>query len=298
LVGDGVSQRITSPPTLLLSKERGENNLALFVSLLAREERFPPLAKGRVRVGSFMPHRFFVTPDSIQNGTVHFSNAQAHQLRDVLRMRANDEILVLDNAGNEYRVRLNQIARDKVQGEIVEQRAATGEPHTQIILYQALLKADKFEWVLQKGTEIGIAAFAPVVSERSVQEVGKNKFARWSQIVTEAAEQAGRGKIPPLYAHQPLPHALQAAKLHGGLALIPWEQETSVDLRTALETRNADVIHLFIGPEGGFSEQEVEIARKKQAQSVTLGPRILRAETAGLVTASAIFFARGDLSRT
>ncbi len=244
-----------------------------------------------------MRHRFFVSPDSISNTVVKFTSAQAHQLREVLRMRVGDKIVVLDNVGNEYRVVLNHVARDLAQGEMLEKRAATGEPRTEIILYQALLKGDKFEWVLQKGTEIGIAAFLPVASERSVQEVGKNKFARWTQIVTEAAEQAGRGKIPALYAHQPLTHALSSAKLHGGLSLMAWEQENARDLKSVLEASDANKIHLFIGPEGGFSEMEIEDARKKRAEIITLGSRILRAETAGLVAASAIFFARGDLSR-
>ncbi len=244
-----------------------------------------------------MPQRFFVSPNSIQNGVVQFTTAQAHQVRDVLRMRAGQEIVVLDNAGNEYRVVLQYVTRDDARGEIVEQRAATGEPRAQIILYQALLKADKFEWVLQKGTELGIAAFAPIVSTRSVQEVGKQKFARWTQIITEAAEQSGRGKIPPLYGHQVLSHALRVAPQHGGLVLIAWEQETNFDLQTALATSTADTIHLFIGPEGGFTQDEIADAREKHAQPITLGSRILRAETAGLVAASAIFFARGDLSR-
>lgn len=244
-----------------------------------------------------MPHRFFVSPESIQHGKVQFSATQAHQLRDVLRMRGGETVLVLDNTGKEYSVVLNALTREGVQGEITETRAAAGEPRTQIILHQALLKADKFEWVLQKGTELGIAAFAPVVSERSVQEVGKNKFARWTQIVTEAAEQAGRGKIPPLYAHQPLAHALQASKLKGALALVPWEQETARDLNAALGVSDARPIHLYVGPEGGFAEGEIADARKKGAEVITLGPRILRAETAGLVAASAILFARGDLSR-
>lgn len=244
-----------------------------------------------------MPHRFFVSPDSIQNGVVQFNIAQAHQLRDVLRMRAGEEIIVLDNAGNEYRVVLQHVMRDEARGDIVEKRAATGEPRTQIILYQALLKADKFEWVLQKGTELGIAAFSPLVSERSVQDVGKNKFTRWSHIVSEAAEQAGRGKIPPLYGHQLLSHALRVAPQYGGLVLIAWEQETNFDLQTALAKSDATTIHLFIGPEGGFTEKEITDAREKHVQPITLGNRILRAETAGLVAASAIFFARGDLNR-
>lgn len=242
-------------------------------------------------------HRFFVSPATIQNRAVRFTSAHAHQLRDVLRMRTGDTVIVLDNAGNEYQVVLSRITRDEVAGEIVEHRAAVGEPRTQVILYPALLKADKFEWVLQKGTELGIAAFAPVLSERSIQDVGAHKFTRWSQIVTEAAEQAGRGKIPPLYAPQSLGQALKTARLSGGLLLVPWESETTNALKTVLDASAQAAIHLFIGPEGGFTETEVQDARKQEANIITLGPRILRAETAGLVTASAIFYARGELNR-
>ncbi len=251
-----------------------------------------------IRFTSSTMHRFFVAPDSIRSGTVQLSAAQAHQLRDVLRMREGDSVLVLDNAGSEYRVLLRNITRESAEGEIVEQRAATGEPRTQIVLHQALLKADKFEWVLQKGTELGIAAFSPVVSERSVQEVGRAKWSRWAQIITEAAEQAGRGKIPPLYAHQPIMHALRASQLNRALVLVPWEEETANDLSHVLAGNAETAVHLYIGPEGGFSDKEMSEARdRKGAHIVTLGPRILRAETAGLVAASAILYARGDLSR-
>jgi 16S rRNA (uracil1498-N3)-methyltransferase len=242
-------------------------------------------------------HRFFVSPDSIQIGVIHFNTAHAHQLRDVLRMSANDTVIVLDNTGSEYRVVLQELTRASVAGKILDRRAAVGEPRTQIILHQALLKADKFEWVLQKGTELGIAAFSPIVSERSVQDAGKNKFARWTQIVTEAAEQAGRGKIPPLHVHQSLARALELAKLEGAVSLMPWEHEKTRDLKMALDAADTKLIHLFIGPEGGFAENEIVQARNQGAQVITLGPRILRAETAGLVAASAILYARGDLSR-
>ncbi len=244
-----------------------------------------------------MAHRFFVSPAAIQNNTVNFSTAQAHQLRDVLRMRAGENVIVLDNADNEFTVVLTQLTRDVVRGEIIERRAAAGEPRTRIVLHQALLKADKFEWVLQKGTELGIAAFAPIVSERSVQAVSQNKFARWSQIVAEAAEQSGRGKIPPLAPHQALAQALQVAQRAGGLILIPWELEAARNLKQTLAASDAPTIHLFIGPEGGFAENEIAPARADGAQTITLGPRILRAETAGLVAASAILYERGDLSR-
>lgn len=243
-----------------------------------------------------MTQRFFVSSDLIRERTVLFNNAQAHQIRDVLRMRPGQEVIVLDNAGSEYRAALKEITRARVRGEIVERRSARGEPKTKIVLYPALLKADKFEWVLQKGTEIGIVEFVPLVTTRAIADkVGKQKFARWTQIVTEAAEQAGRGKIPLLATLQSLADALASAQERGGMLLAPWEQESAQDLRRALSKSDAATIHLFIGPEGGFTEQEIEMAHARGAQSITLGPRILRAETAGLVAASAILYARGDL---
>lgn len=244
-----------------------------------------------------MTQRFFVLPSSIQAGSVTFDTARAHQIRDVLRMRQNQEIIVLDNAGSEYRVILKQVDRHGVRGKILEQRAPRGEPGTRVILYQSLLKTDKFEWVLQKGTEVGIAEFVPIVAARSVaNDVSKQKFARWSQIIVEAAEQSGRGKIPTLYSHQSFTESLTGARQLGGMLLIPWEQEQTRSLSAALAINPSETIHLFIGPEGGWTGAEIEQADAAGALSITLGSRILRAETAGLVAASAIFYARGDLN--
>jgi 16S rRNA (uracil1498-N3)-methyltransferase len=243
-------------------------------------------------------HRFFVPPQAVRQNEVHFSAAQAHQVRDVLRLRAGAEVLVLDNSGLAYRVSLNYLARNEIRGEVLETQSALGEPQTNIVLYQALLKVDKFEWVLQKGTELGVSTFVPIVTERSLRDVGKNKAARWSEIVREAAEQSGRGKLPVLASHQSLTNALASGEKQGGLLLVPWEQEKTNDLAKALGASDGSLVHLFIGPEGGFADHEIQSARATGAQIITLGPRILRAETAGLAACSAIFFARGDLARS
>lgn len=245
-----------------------------------------------------MPHRFFVESAQWQNNAIIFATAQAHQIRDVLRMRVGQEIVVLDNAGTQARVALSEISRAVVRGEILEMTPAQGEPRTHITLYQALVKADKMEWVLQKGTEVGVTAFVPIKTARAIADaVSKQKYARWTQIVTEAAEQAGRGKIPYIKALQTLDSALASAQTRAGARFILWENENAFDLKQALEGTKADTIHLFVGPEGGFTEQEISLAHDAGAQSMTLGPRILRAETAGIVAASAILFARDDLTR-
>jgi len=245
-------------------------------------------------------HRFFVPPSSLQNGELILTERLAHQVRDVLRLHPGEVIAALDNSGAEYRVELTTVTRREVRGRVLGKIAEqeSRERHTRIILYQSLLKADKFEWVLQKGTELGIATFVPIVTERTVAvAVSKTKRARWEQIIVEATEQAGGSKVPPLAAVQSFADALIDATARAGLALIPWEEERAHDLHTVLAAHpGASPISLFIGPEGGFTPSEIEQARARGVEPVTLGSRILRAETAGLVTASAIFFERGDLN--
>lgn len=245
-----------------------------------------------------MPHRFFVQTALAQNRALDFDDAHARQIREVLRMRVGDQVIVLDNAGLQARVALREINRAHVRGEILETMLAPAEPSARIILYQALLKTDKFEWVLQKGAELGIAAFIPLLTARVVvDKVSKQKYARWAQIVTEAAEQSGRGKLPRVETLQTFDAALAVARTRGGARWVLWEEENTMTLKQALAATDAETIQLFVGPEGGLTATEIETARGLGAPSVTLGPRILRAETAGLVAASAILFARGDLER-
>ncbi|MGB8648843.1 MAG: RsmE family RNA methyltransferase [Anaerolineae bacterium] len=239
-------------------------------------------------------HRFFVSPGALSEGELILREAQAHQVHGVLRLHPGEIIVALDNTGREYRVELVQVSRALVRGRIVETLTESREARTELTLYQGLLKADKFEWILQKGTELGVAAFVPLVTERVIaSDVSRNKRARWERILVEAAEQSGRTRIPRLADATLFAVALKQAQAGGGCALIPWEGERAADLRTALCPQGS--VHLFIGPEGGLSAGEIEQARSHAVQPITLGPRILRAETAGLVAASAILFARGEM---
>ncbi|MCB8967427.1 MAG: 16S rRNA (uracil(1498)-N(3))-methyltransferase [Ardenticatenaceae bacterium] len=238
-------------------------------------------------------HRFFVDPQFISDTAVSFPPEQAHQLRTVLRMNVGDAVVVLDNDGQAYDVTLTHIEKRQVLGEITARYAAGGEPGTHITLYMALLKRDNFEWVLQKGTEIGVTRFVPLLTARTVVAAKTNKQERWQRILTEAAEQCRRGRIPELTAPQPLS---TAAAAHGAdIALIPWEEATQITLAAALAAQPVRSVALFIGPEGGFAESEVENGRLQGLIPVTLGPRILRAETAAIVAATLTLQACGDL---
>jgi len=235
-------------------------------------------------------HRFFVDPQFISETDVSFPPEQAHQIRTVLRMTTGAGVVVLDNAGWEYDVTITAVSKNQVLGEITARRAAAGEPATYLTLYQAMLKRDNFEWVLQKGTEIGVSRFVPVVTARSVVTAVKpNKLERWQRILTEAAEQCRRGRIPELTAPLPLDAAIATCTAEA--MLMPWEETTNTTLGSALVGQPRSVA-LFIGPEGGFDAAEVD----ERVTAVTLGPRILRAETAAIVAVTLTLQTLGDLA--
>lgn len=243
-------------------------------------------------------HRFFLPENTFTRDAVVISGKLAHQLRNVLRLRAGDHIMVLNNSGWEYEVELAEIDRDKVKGKIVSKTIASGEPRTKITLYQALLKASNFELVLQKCTEIGVSTFVPIVCERCVAgKPDSRKLNRWQNIIREAAEQSRRGKLP---AQHDVTSFKEACKSASGLSLLPWEGEKLRGIGEVLRNhskadKNAE-ISVFIGPKGGFSSHEVELAQSRGIVPVSLGHRILRAETAGLVAATIILYQLGELN--
>jgi 16S rRNA (uracil1498-N3)-methyltransferase len=238
-------------------------------------------------------HRFFVPPASIQAGQVVFPPETSHQIASVLRLHAGQRLCVLDNLGNEYTVELTEAGQKAAVANIIEQNLAQGEPPFHLALYLCLAQREKFEWMLQKCTETGAATFIPVVSSRSlVQDVAESnkKTARWEKIIQEAAEQSRRGHIPGL---KPAVSFAQAAQQGQGKRIILWEQEHSTDLRQALSgvtVNNSPEISLLVGPEGGFSDEEVQLAQLAGWQPVSLGRRILRMETAAIVATALVIY--------
>jgi len=247
-------------------------------------------------------HRFFIPPDWIQDQHVNFGGETAHQIRSVLRMRPGDQVTVLVGDGQERTVRLEQVSAPAVNGSVTESRASEGEPAISITLYQCLTQREKFEWILQKSTELGVAAVTPVVSSRSlvrkIDERDERKIQRWERILQEAAEQSRRGKVPRLHPTLSLDDALRQAIQSHELCLIPWEEESSQTLRQALQGKEAPrpvSIAVFIGPEGGFSPEEIQQACQAGAHPVSLGPRILRVETAAITSLALILYELGEM---
>jgi len=243
-------------------------------------------------------HRFFVPPAAVQHGQVRLPADLSHQVARVLRLRPGDEIVVLDGSGREYAARLVRADPRETSAEIVATRLSRGEPALHITLYQALLPREKFELALQKGTEVGISAFVPVQTARSLagtEAVTGEKLERWRRIVREAAEQSERGRVPVVEPAERFPEAVRQA-VRVGPALLAWERDNQHGPREILaRLPSAGELALFIGPEGGFTAEEVEQALAAGATPIGLGPRILRAETAGPVLAMLALFATGNL---
>lgn len=245
-------------------------------------------------------HHFFVPPAWLEKEEVTITGPLVHRLRNVLRLKAGAHIILLDNSGWEHEMEVTGVFTQRIEGRVVHKGLATGEPRTKITLYQALPKLSKFECILQKGTELGLVGFVPMISHRcvigSLEDISKAKVERWWRILMAAAEQSGRGRLPSLRPAMLFPSACEEAG-RGGLTLIPWEEEKERSLSSVLraEEQLPFSINLFIGPEGGFTSQELAQAQTYGAIPVTLGPRILRAETGGLVAATAMLYELGDL---
>ena len=241
-------------------------------------------------------HRFFIPKDWIQQNGVTITGEPLRQIGFVLRLRPGDRITVLDNSGWEFEVEIERITKEQATGKVVNRKLGAGEPAVKITLYQALLKSDKFELVLQKGVELGVTAFVPFVSERCIsRKESAGKIERWGKIIQEAAEQSERLVLPVLH---PLISFEEACRSVKPPALLLWEEENSVSIKTTLQTpsfKNTATLSLFIGPEGGFPEHEKDLAKQHGITIASLGKRILRAETAGLAAISAMLYETGEM---
>ncbi len=245
-------------------------------------------------------HRFFVSPELLAQGvgsTIALPEPLAHQVRTVLRLVPDERLILLDNSGDEVEARVVRSAKSGVEVELLERRPGGRAVGVRIILYQGLLKSARFEWILEKGTELGVTTFAPVLCQRStagLEDAGAAKLRRWQRILQEATEQCGGTRLPELAPIRPLRRVLEELPA-AALAFMPWEEARGQTLRSALRAAIATstpplTIALFIGPEGGLTADEVELARSRGVRVVTLGPRVLRAETAALTSVANVVY--------
>jgi 16S rRNA (uracil1498-N3)-methyltransferase len=224
---------------------------------------------------------------------VRIEGETADQIRRVLRMRPGDGIVLLDGMGNQYPAVLREVNKGEVVAVVGAPGRVETEPRVAVTMYLSLLnKADKFEWALQKCTELGASAFVPLRAHRSMTlEISPSRRERWERIIQEAAEQSERGILPPLGQI-----TQRIGKVGSELAIIP-EVGNGRPLAEVLHEAGPEVrsVSLFIGPEGGFEEYEIGRAIEAGVIPVSLGPRILRAETAAVASLAIVMSELGEM---
>lgn len=250
--------------------------------------------------GEFM-NRFFVPGASLQLGnSIDITDIQDIQhIQKVLRLKVGDSLEIADGAGCEAVAEIGEIARAGVRVKITGINAINRESPLEISLFQGLPKGQKLEVIFQKNTEIGVSEFVPVITERCVVRINdltteNKKRVRWQMIIDEAAKQSKRGKVPVLKPVTSLKDAVES--LTGfDLVLVPHTGGSASPLSEIISGGVKRKVAVFIGPEGGFSEDEVEAIVEAGGKAITLGPRILRTETAGFVASSILQYVYGDM---
>ncbi len=240
-------------------------------------------------------HRFFVSADILIGSEVPLADETYHHLAVVLRLAVGDDILLLDGNGSVCHCRIADLQKRGGRAKVLQrwQETDTAFP---IHLLQALPKGDKMDLILQKGTELGIRQFSPLFCQRSVPkkavERSEQRCRRWQRIVSEAARQSRRPLLPRVDAPRELTKVL--ADCDEELRLMLWEEGSRL-LHTALPDVAPASLALLVGPEGGFNREEARQAMESGFQPVSLGPRILRSETAGFAVTAILQHRYGDL---
>ncbi len=236
-------------------------------------------------------HRFFISPEQFVVERPVLRGPEVGRMVKVLRLKSGDVVEILDGAGRGARAKIDRAEKEEVILVRLDEYIPGGEPPVRVTLVQGLSKGEKMDLVIQKSTELGVAEIIPLVCRRSVLRLDGDRATerqgRWRRIALEAARQCRRAVIPEVRRPKGIDEVL-AGIPEGTVSFLPWEGERRGRLGDLLKGDRPGRVYIFIGPEGGFEESEVDLARRKGVFAVTLGPRILRTETAGLVCAALV----------
>lgn len=226
---------------------------------------------------------FYVRPQDVCGDQITLREGELDHAVRVCRHKVGDVVEVVDGCGHRFRVRVDAVHEDALRGTVLDRR---DEPPSsgRIILVKALLKGSRFDWVVEKATELGVAAIIPLITERTiVPAVSANKVARWRKIAVAATKQSLGGFVPDVRTPQRFPELLSDMRGQAQI-LVAWESEESALLGDVLPSAESSwgEVSLWIGPEGGFTDGEIDLARDAGAGCFSLGSRRLRAETAGI----------------
>lgn len=231
----------------------------------------------------------FYLPNISRTNSELVGDAHTHAAY-ALRIRVGDYITVFDGKGMQYACKVKEIKKDKTLLEILDSESEVGEAQTDVSLYMSVIKQDRFELAVQKITELGVKRIIPVYSAYSQHNITLN-LDRLIKIAVSACEQSGRSRIPVIEQSIDFAELLKRAQKTN--MIFPWERELHGKLKDAIDKNSRD-FSVFIGPEGGITEEEHRLLTEAGAKSVTLGKRILRAETAAIATVSAVFYETGE----
>ena len=222
---------------------------------------------------------------------IRLSAAESHHVARVLRLRVGDRVGVFDGRGHEWQACLTVVGRDAVEARLEQPCLEPVEPDLAVDLFQALCRPDRFEWALQKGTEIGVRRFVPVIAQRSEPvRIGAARLARWRRVVIEACKQSGRRWIPAIDE----PCAIDEARPDGSGWVLDAGDAPAIAHALGGPPRS---VAILVGPESGLGEDELATLERLGWSRVSLGPRVLRTETAGPVAAALVLHAWADLGR-
>ena len=247
-------------------------------------------------------HHFFVTPQQISGDKIRIEGGDVNHMKNVLRMKLHEKAEISDGESRTYLCEVEAYEEDAAVLHILEEMEADTEPASKLYLFQGLPKSDKMELIVQKSTELGAVAIAPVAMIRSVVRLeGKDaakKTERWQKIAREAVKQCARVIAPEVR----LPRKLSAMREELNaldVLIVPWEDARDGSVADCLApfAQKEDVsVGILIGPEGGIAPEEAEwLTREANAKLVTLGPRILRTETAAIASQTIVMALRGEM---
>ena len=244
--------------------------------------------------------KFFVSSEDVFDTEIKIQGSDVNHIKNVLRLPVGKEITISDRQGREFECIIKEINVETVTAQIKNVKENDTEPAVDTVLFQSLIKGEKMEFVIQKSVEIGVTTIIPIMTHRCVVKLEtekklKSKVERWQKIAESAAKQSRRGIIPKVCMPMTMKEAISYAKDHLNVSCIPYELEHALHIKTFLQPLKVDSIGIFIGPEGGFTEEEIALADQAGVQAITLGKRILRSETAGLFTLANIMYEMGEI---
>lgn len=235
-------------------------------------------------------HRFYTPPENVGENSLTITGDEAKHIKNVLRMQAGDEVIVFDGSGYDYICRMTAVGA-QVEAQVLQKQLNKTEPDIKLTLYQAYPKSAKMEEIVQKSIELGAARIVPFIAHRCVKR--PEDSSRLRRVALAAVKQCGRSMLPSVEDVLRFDDALKLMKAHDKL-IVCWEEERVTSLKEALAD-DAKNIGVVIGPEGGLEESEVKRMREAGGVSVTLGPRIMRTETAGIAVMAAVFYEKGQM---